>query len=73
MKVKDFISNLVQWQRAEFVHRDVWLGMGNIVQPELLQLPPISCEGSSIVASLPIERDKQCKFNGIYCNCTLIC
>ena len=76
MKVKDFIRHLVKWQRAEFIHRDVWFGMGNIIQPELLpadELPPMSCEGSSIVASSPIERDAQCKSNGIYCNCTLIC
>ena len=76
MKVKDFIRHLVQWQRAEFIHRDVWFGMGTIVQPELLpedERPSMSCEGSSIVASSPIERDTQCKSNRIYCNCTSIC
>ena len=65
----------MQWQRAEFIHRDVWFGMGNIIQPELLpedELPSMSCEGSAIVASSPVERDTQCKSNGIYCNCTLM-
>ena len=65
----------MQWQRAEFIHRDVWFGMGNIIQPELLpedELPSMSCGGSSIVASSRVEGDTQCKSNGIYFNFTLI-
>ena len=60
---------LVEWHRVGFVHRDVWIGMGNIVQQELIPGDEISCMSrheNSIMASSRIERDTQCMCNDIY-------
>ena len=67
--VKYFMDSLVQWQRGGFINRDVWLGMGNIVQPELLlpglttPAPSGAWSSGSLVASSRVERDTQCKKN----------
>ena len=65
MKVKDFLDHVVEWQRNDFVHRDVWFGLGNIVEPELVpveQVPSMSEQGSLIVASSCAEKDTHCTF-----------
>ena len=63
VKVTDFLDHMVEWQRNEFVHRDVWFGLGNIVEPELVpveQMPSMSGQGSSVAASSRFEKDAQC-------------
>ena len=53
----------MEWQKNKFVHRDVWFGLGNIVEPELVpveEMPSVSGQGSSMVASSRFEKDPQC-------------
>ena len=63
--MKNFINNLIEWNGAGFVHRDVWIGMGNIVQQELIPVDEISCmseQENSIMAS-----SRRCNDINYYC------